>query len=590
MDDLLRDFLTESNENLAQLEQNVVALEQRPHDVHLVHRIFRTIHTIKGTCACIGLARLEAVAHAAESVLGLVRAEKLAVTAPLISDVLAAVDVIRCILDELERSAVEPAGDDTALIARLDAWVSGDLGTAPVATVTPVDQHVAGESAATAVTGETKRPVPVAATGDATLRVSVKLLDRLTNVVGELVFVRNQLLHLSAAQGESPFAKSIQRLDRVTADLQDAVMKTRMQPLTSAWAKLPRLVRDLAQATGKQVKLTMTGAETELDRQIQQAMQDPLMHMIRNSVDHGIESPAARKAAGKPETGTLQLSACQEGGYVILEVADDGAGIDVARIRKKAVERGLVKAEIAARMSDASVHKLVFVPGFSTAECVTSMSGRGVGMDVVRRNVERMGGTVELSSTVGVGTTVRIKIPLTLTIRAALLVKAAGEVFAIPQAAVVELVHAADRDGSVEHVDGARYLRRSDARLSLVCLSKMLALSASEGAANRPIVVCQVGEVRLGLEVDDVLDTQEIVVQSTGRIVTSLPPYSGCAVLEDGRVIMLLDPSGIARQAGITAEAGWRRAVPTPAGARIGTHVRRYHETSDALPSSALTT
>lgn len=563
MDDLLRDFLTESAENLSKLDNDLVELERHPERVALLNSIFRTIHTIKGTCGFIGLSRLEGVAHAAESVLDAMRSGRLQVSSEALDDILTAVDVIKEILTHLEQRAAEPSGDDRALIRRLDHWLGGEgeapaaatpdepsaaqatgPGTGPAthAEAEPAAQDGGTPSAPDAAAGEA-RSAPV---GDSTLRVGVGLLDKLMNLVGELALGRNQLIQLVATQDESEFAKPIQQLNRVTTDLLEAVMRTRMQPIGNAWTKLPRLVRDLAHTSGKQISLQMNGAETELDRQVLQAIQDPLTHMIRNSADHGIEPPATRRANGKPELGTVSLSARHEGGHVVIEIVDDGAGIDAAKVRRKAVERGLARADAVQAMSDSQVLRFIFEPGFSTADKVTNVSGRGVGMDVVRSNIEAIGGTVELASQVGRGTTVRIKIPLTLAIISALLVGAGGETFAVPQIGVVELVRVTDEQRHlVEDVHGARAFRLRDALLPLVHLHALLGLDAQTDGCNS-IVVCQVGELRFGLVVDEVFDTQEIVVKPVGRLVKHLPGYAGCTITGDGRVIMILDTVGMA--------------------------------------------
>jgi two-component system chemotaxis sensor kinase CheA len=398
MDDVLREFLTETNENLVRLEQDIVKLERAPGDAALLNSIFRTIHTIKGTCGFLGLERLERVAHSGESVLVLVRDGKLDALPELVTSLLVWVDVIKEILATIEKTGDESAGDDTSLIASLDAWVNRPSSTTWTPTPAAASQP-ANDGRVQAIEAN-----------DATLRVNVHLLDRLMSLVGELVLSRDQLIQLSSTNEDSRYVAPAQRLDRVVTNLQEAVMKTRMQPIGNAWGKLPRLVRDLAQATGKSIELELSGAETELDRQILQAIQDPLTHMVRNSADHGVESPAARRAAGKPETGRVRLKAYHEGGHVLIEVSDDGAGLDPAKIRAKAVERGMLTREAAAALTEAQSLRLIFEPGFSTAERVTNVSGRGVGMDVVRSNVERIGGVVELSSRVGVGTTVRVRI------------------------------------------------------------------------------------------------------------------------------------------------------------------------------------
>jgi two-component system chemotaxis sensor kinase CheA len=593
MDDLLRDFLTESAENLAKLDNDIVELEQHPREASLLNSVFRTIHTIKGTCGFLGLSRLEGTAHAAENVLDALRAGRLDVQPDLIGDVLQAVDCIKAVLAHLELHEAEPDGDDSAVIAKLEHWLTQVRAVhaevvvpsvvAPAQQVTaehvaeaPVIPAIAIRNPASAEgttaspaehelwSGEERRKLPWpppeetearSALGDSTLRVGVQVLDQLMNLVGELALSRNQLVQIAALQEDSPFASPIQQLHRVTTDLLEAVMKTRMQPIGNAWTKLPRLVRDLSHASGKQLQLVMQGADTDLDRQILQAIQDPLTHMVRNSADHGIEMPSTRRSAGKPEQGTVTLRARHEGGHVIIEIADDGAGINVARVRRKAIERGLIRADAADAMPDAQILRLVFEPGFSTAEKVTNVSGRGVGMDVVRSNIEAIGGTVELASVEGQGTTVRVKIPLTLAIISALLVGAAGHMFAVPQIGVIELVRVTeDQHARVERVHGALFYRLRETLLPLVPLHAMLGIGSDELGETYNIVVCQVGDARFGLVVEEVFDTQEIVVKPVSRLVKQLQAYAGCTITGDGRVIMILDAAGIAGMAKIATE------------------------------------
>ena len=595
MDDLLREFLTESNENLLRIEQEIVLLEQRPDDKDLLGSIFRSMHTIKGTCGFLGLERMEKVAHAAENVLGAVRDGELALTDGVTSDVLAAVDVIKEILEGLEGNEEEPQGDDTDLIARLDGWLGDDgtrseenldllfqaalaaqkavdpaLAEAPRPDETPAPAEAPAEPAPTPV--EASAPAPAAApmekaadapkekqvqgggqsVADQTLRVDVGVLDRLMNLAGELVLTRNQLIQLSQKEEDSAYLTPVQQLNRVTTDLQEAVMKTRMQPVGNAWGKLPRLVRDLASASGKKIDLVMTGAETELDRQILQAIRDPLTHMVRNSADHGIESPKERRAAGKPEQGEIVLEAFHEGGHIVIEIRDDGKGLDVDRIRKKAVERGVATEEAVADMPDHRVFEFIFEAGFSTAQQVTAVSGRGVGMDVVRRNIEKIGGTIEVNSTVGRGSNFRIKIPLTLAIMSALIVGVRGQSFAIPQIGVLELVRIAEGNRQqVENVNGALFYRLRDQLLPLVRLDGVLGFQEVSSEAEGSIVVCQLGASRFGVIVDAIHDTHEIVVKPVGRMVKGVRVYAGTTILGDGRVIMILDIPGIAQAADV---------------------------------------
>lgn len=570
MDDLMREFLTESAENLSALDRAVVELEHSPGSKDTLAQIFRTIHTVKGTCGFLGLSRLERLAHSAENVLGRMRDGHLAVTPEAVSRILRAVDVIKEILAGLEATEAEPPGDDSEVIRALDELTmpggnGAEVGATPGqggcetvqeqarvrvepdAAVPLPGGPVSAELAEGAVGGQGEGKGPVAAQ---TLRVSVDILDQLMNMVGELVLTRNQLLQLTKTEEDPKYAEPVQHMNRVTSGLQEAVMRTRMQPIGNAWGKLPRLVRDLCQLSGKQIELVMHGTETELDRQILQSIQDPMVHLVRNSADHGIEPPDVRRAAGKSPTGTITLNAYHEGGHIIIEIADDGAGINVARVRAKAIERGLVTAEAAATMPDARILEFIFEAGFSTAAEVTSVSGRGVGMDVVRTNIEKIGGVVDINSREGQGTTVRVKIPLTLAIISALIVGHGGQPFAIPQIGIVELVRVSeDTRHLVGEVHGAPVFRLRDRLLPLVRLDAVLGLPRSGQSGDLIIVVAQVGESRFGLVVDEVFDTQEIVVKPIGRLVKDIALFAGTTILGDGRVIMILDTAAISARA-----------------------------------------
>lgn len=572
MDDLLADFLTETNESLAELDTALIRLEQAPDDQATLSQIFRLVHTIKGTCGFLGLPRLEAVAHAAENVLGRFRDGTLAPSPAAITVILQAIDRIKLIVAGLEASEAEPAGDDAPLIGSLNALMKdAAAGPAPAPQAAepaaaagveepaalPVAAPVAAESAEAA-------PLPgESGVAAQTIRVSVEVLEDLMTLVSELVLARNQLLQLGRAQQNSPFTVPLQRLSHITSDLQEGVMKTRMQPIGNAWNKLPRLVRDLARETGKRIELAMHGAETELDRQVLEFIKDPLTHMVRNSADHGLETTAERRAAGKPETGRITLNAFHEGGHIIIEIADDGRGLNTGRIAEKAVAQGLATEVELAQMSEAAIQQFIFRPGFSTAAQVTAVSGRGVGMDVVKTNIEKIGGTIELASREGRGTTVTIKIPLTLAIVSALIVECAGERFAIPQISVVELVRTGGgSDTAIERINTTPVLRLRDRLLPLVRLSSLLALEEDERAegAESFIVVAKVGTENFGLIVDRVFDTEEIVVKPVAPILRDITLFSGNTILGDGSVIMILDPNGIARAVGIGAAAGAERA------------------------------
>jgi two-component system, chemotaxis family, sensor kinase CheA len=603
VDDLLSDFLTETNESLAELDVALVTLERTPDDAETLGFIFRMVHTIKGTCGFLGLPRLEHVAHAGENVLGKLRDRTLSVTPDIVSQVLAAIDRIKAIVTGLSQTGAEPAGDDSQLIAALNATAAHEApaaeappapapaappalaaaaapliatppvptlaGAAPLGAASPGAAPVEAAPEPTA-TEPPPSAVPVAQAATTapastqTIRVTVDVLEDLMTLVSELVLTRNQLLQLARTHENSAFTVPLQRLSHITSDLQEGVMKTRMQPIGIAWNKLPRLVRDLSHDMGKKIELTMLGADTELDRQVLELIKDPLTHMIRNSGDHGLETPAERRAAGKPEAGNIVLNAFHEGGYIILEISDDGRGLAVDRIKAKVLSQGLATETELAAMTDSQVQRFIFRAGFSTAEKVSAVSGRGVGMDVVRTNIEKIGGTIDLKSTQGQGTTFTVKIPLTLAIVSALIVEAGKERFAIPQLSVVELVRAqrgSNTNGPegasnsvIERINDTPVLRLRNRLLPLVSLTELLALGKDdrEGTAAH-VVVAQVGQHMMGIIVDRVFDTEEIVVKPVAPILRHVTMFSGNTILGDGSVIMILDPNGIARASGVGA-------------------------------------
>ena len=562
MDDLLSDFLTETHEGLSAVDEALLRLERAPDDAPTLAEVFRQVHTIKGTCGFLGLSRLEKVAHAAETILGLYRDGSLKVTPEGITLIFAAVDAIRKIVVGLEQHGQEPDGDDAPVIAALDAAARGEsvaLSSAPQAKAeAPVEAAPAAAPAPRALEAVTEAVQTESATAQQTIRVSVEVLEDLMTLVSELVLTRNQLMQLARVSSDSQISVPLQRLSHITSELQEGVMKTRMQPIGNAWAKLPRLVRDLANELGKKIDLEMRGADTELDRQVLELIKDPLTHMVRNSGDHGLEKPADRRAAGKPETGRILLNAYHQGGHIIIEIGDDGRGLPVDKIRAKVLAQGLTTEAELAQMSEHDVLRFIFRPGFSTAQQITSVSGRGVGMDVVKTNIERIGGTIELRSKEGRGTTFTIKIPLTLAIVSALIVQAGGERFAIPQIGVVELVRVGDEhEGNtrIEMIKDAPVLRLRDRLLPLVSLSSLLRLrEAPVGGLKGYVVVMQVGANVFGIVVDRVFDTEEIVVKPVAPILRHITMFSGNTILGDGSVIMILDPNGVARGAGITAE------------------------------------
>ncbi|MDF0521629.1 chemotaxis protein CheA, partial [Bradyrhizobium yuanmingense] len=592
MDDLLREFLTETSESLDTVDNQLVKFEQEPNNAKILDNIFRLVHTIKGTCGFLGLPRLEALAHAGETLMGKFR-DGMPVTAEAVTVILSSIDRIKEILAGLEATEAEPEGNDRDLIDKLEAMVeqgmaamaAGATAPAPVADAPPLVPEAPAAAPAKEMTmgtlvdqtlerplrpGEVsldelerafretaiEAPVPVAQAeakaepaaeapvakeaakpkekaapkksmademageGDRianqSIRVNVDTLEHLMTMVSELVLTRNQLLEISRRNEDTEFKVPLQRLSNVTAELQEGVMKTRMQPIGNAWQKLPRIVRDLSSELGKQIELEMHGADTELDRQVLDLIKDPLTHMVRNSADHGLETPAERLASGKSEQGTIRLSAYHEGGHIIICIADNGRGLNTEKIKAKALSSGLVTEAELEKMSEAQIHKFIFAPGFSTAAAITSVSGRGVGMDVVRTNIDQIGGTIDIKSVAGEGSSVTIKIPLTLAIVSALIVEAAGDRFAIPQLSVVELVRArANSEHRIERIKDTAVLRLRNKLLPLIHLKKLLKID--DGAASDPengfIVVTQVGSQTFGIVVDGVFHTEEIVVK-----------------------------------------------------------------------------
>ncbi len=549
--DIIREFLVESHENLSRLDRELVELEKRPKDAELLASIFRTIHTIKGTCGFLGFTNLERIAHQAENLLSQLRDRQRELTPSLVSLILQTVDAVRKIMTSIEASGEEGSGQFEDLVERLRATARQDAqpsepkpGSKPV----PADPQ---ES--------TKREEDAAkssAVADSNIRVGVGLLDKLMDLVGELVLTRNQILQFNAEREDAALNATSQRLNLITTELQEGVMKTRMQPIGMVWNKLPRVVRDMAVSLGKQIRLEMEGAETELDRTIIEAIKDPLVHLVRNACDHGIEAPEARQRAGKKPQGTLALRAYHEGGQVNIEIADDGAGIDVARVKQKGIEKGLLRPEHAEKMTDREALNLIFQPGFSTAKIVTNVSGRGVGMDVVKSNIEKIGGVVDIFSRAGEGSTVKLKIPLTLAIIPGLVIASGGERFVIPQVSLLELIRL-EGDSSERHIEqvhGTPVYRRRGSLLPIAYLDRVLGLSAARDSAAVNIVVLQAEDRQFGLVVDAIHDTQEIVVKPLGKQLKGLSVYAGATIMGDGRVALILDVLGIGQRSGVLAE------------------------------------
>jgi two-component system, chemotaxis family, sensor kinase CheA len=722
-DEIVREFLVESYENLDQLDRDLVALEQEPDAHPLLQSIFRTIHTIKGTSGFLAFGKLEVLTHAGEGLLARLRDGGLRLTQERTTGLLELVDAVRSILASIEATGAENDGDYSGLVARLTALQApapeAELASATAATrsrstkarahaeavstpatsvtasslpassapelsapaASPNAADAAGGGSSPAKAARPRRrasdrqanaatsstdpsttsqadgasdqpaaqvakhdikaaraarkastgapaapaspPVNVPLLGellqqqadinpedvavamleqqlgderplgeilvdhgqatpdqvrealalqaaaqadarvggsvsDSTLRVDVNLLDTLMRLVGELVLTRNQIVATAAARADTGMQRSSQRLNLLVSELQAGVMKTRMQPIDTVWNKLPRLVRDVSVACGREVRLVLEGRDTELDKTILEAIKDPLTHVVRNAIDHGIESPEARVAAGKPAEGTLTMRAFHEGGQVNIEISDDGAGIDPARIATKAIERGLATVEQLRAMPSREIVNLIFVPGFSTATKVTNVSGRGVGMDVVRTNVEKIGGTVDISSEPGLGTTLKIKIPLTLAIIPALTVECAGERYAVPQVSLDELLclEGEQARAGVEYLSGAPVYRLRGTLIPLVWLDHVLDLTdAPHVDESVYILVLQADGRRFGLVVDRVLNTEEIVVKPLSRQLKGIGTYAGATILGDGRVALILDVRALARRAHVVRES-----------------------------------
>jgi two-component system chemotaxis sensor kinase CheA len=629
MNEIVREFLLETQENLAQLDLDLVTLEKEPSERNTIARVFRTLHTVKGTAGFLGLLKLQSVAHAAENLLSKLRAGEFLFQGEIPSTMLAVVDVIRRMLASIEASENEGTGDYSELIRTLERLTRGEgaksaaateaVPAPPASTNPPTEPQLAATPMPAApaappapkplppATPKPAAPIPVpptplerlappappsaaldpnsvsmssyfppslagqsiiieptetaepraSAVSESSIRVDVGLLNKLMNLVGELVLARNQIMQFSAAQEDGTFLGTVQRLNVLTTELQAGVMKTRMQPIGNIWTKFPRLVRDIAVACNKKVRLEMDGKDTELDKSIIESIRDPLTHLVRNSIDHGIELPADRQTRGKNPEGRLRLHAFHEGGKVIIELSDDGGGIDPVRVRDKAINVKLITSDQAARMSERDLINLIFLPGFSTAERVSNFSGRGVGMDVVRTNIEKIGGTVDVESRLGQGTTVRMKIPLTLAIIPALTVTSGGDRYAIPQVSLLELVRLEGEQAlrGIEHFHGAPVYRLRGNLLPIVYLDEQL-----DVVADRPntgefyIVVLQADDRQFGLIVDEIHDTEEIVVKPLQKQLKGIGVYAGATIMGDGNVALILDVLGLAQRANVVAE------------------------------------
>ncbi|MDA1230068.1 MAG: chemotaxis protein CheA, partial [Planctomycetota bacterium] len=595
--------LIESYENLDQLGCDLMALEKSPDDRDRLSSIFRTIHTIKGASGFLAFPTLENVTHVGEGLLVRLRDGEMRMNADITNNLLSLVDAVRSILSNIETVGSEGDQAYESLVTALEDLRNGKVAEATTSTETakpkktrrtkktispvPVEVTVHKPNEAPSIASPVvQTPLELAAikppdssggssdVQDSSVRIDVQILDKLMNLVGELVLARNQIQQFSQNNTDPGLTAASQRLSQITTELQEGVMKTRMQPIRNAWSKLPRIVRDLSNSSGKQVQVVMEGAETELDKTILEALRDPLTHIVRNSVDHGIESPDRRLAVGKPPEGTLSMRAFHESGKVIIEVSDDGDGIHVDRVRRKAVEKKLVTAAQAAAMSDCESIQLILLQGFSTSENVTNISGRGVGMDVIKTNIDRIGGTLDIHSIPGQGTTLRIRIPLTLAIIPALVVMCDGDRYCIPQVSLSELVRLdGDRPRKdIELMHSVPVYRLRGQLLPLIYLDEELGLRTRRTDEERRadsavcIVVLQADDRQFGLVVDEINDTQEIVVKPLGRHIRSVNAFAGSTIMGDGVVSLILDIMGIARNAHVVGEHSGRAFLESNAG------------------------
>jgi len=589
--ELIRELIIESREGLDQFDQDLLAIENRQNDEETLHRIFRAIHSLKGSSGCLGLKEIERLAHAGENLLSVLRDRLTPPDSTTVAALFRFCDALRRMVADLETGGVSATADHASIIADLNALHSALLHGSPSETHAEDGSSGLFEDEP-GPSGFFREPAPKPAQAppetatfdgpvaiEAAIRVGVTQLDQLMDLVGELVLTRNQIIQHAATLRDPAILQSSQRLNTITSKLQESVMKTRMQPVGQAWSKFPRLVRDLSRELKKPISLVMEGGDTEIDRTLLEAIKDPLTHILRNSIDHGIESTERRRAAHKPEAGHIRLRAFHDGGQVIIQLSDDGGGIDRERVLAKAIERGLIESAIADRLADRDVFALIFAPGFSTAEAVTTVSGRGVGMDVVKKNVEKIGGKVEVESVRGRSTTVRLKIPLTLAIIPALLVLSGGKRYAIAQASLLELVRLEQEQAAtrIELIRGCPVYRQRSQLLPLLYLHEQLGVAPPQLQPGDAIflLIVEAEGCQFGVVVDAILDTEEIVVKPLGEELKTIPVYAGATIMGDGRVALILDVVGMARRAGLLQESRLQSAAAAldPAAATVAQEI-----------------
>ena len=617
MQEILNDFLTESNEMLEVLDQRFVTLESDPTNTDLLNEIFRAMHSMKGSAGFLGFNNLVDVAHRGENILNKLRQGEMAVNPAIISIILETIDVIKAIMADIRESGTDSHVPTGAIAAKLDDILNGTTAVSaptaapaepvaapkvealspaapPAAPVAPpqtlgeilvTDGLASKEQVLDALTAQQHQPEPKTPLGeillqakaiteraldqalhkqekqpkpveeDATIRVETKRLDSVMNLVGELVLGRNRLIKIGTQleqQHESDpqvrvLSETLAQLNLVTTDLQLAVMKTRMLPIKKVFAKLPRMVRDLSQKLNKQVHLEMRGEETELDKSVADEIGDPLVHLVRNAIDHGIETPAERQAKGKAGEGQLTIAASQEGNSIVIRINDDGRGIQVEKIKEKALAKGLISEAELATMEHREILNLIFLPGFSTAEKVTDVSGRGVGMDVVRTNIRKINGSVDLESEPGKGSQIIIKLPLTIAIIQALMVEVERSIFAIPLSTVIEAVRISRSE--IKTINGREVLHLRDRVLPLIRLAQEFDIPTDSNRERFYVVVAALGDRRVGVVVDELRSQEEVVIKSIWDYLETVKGVSGATITGEGKVVLILDTSELVQNA-----------------------------------------
>ncbi len=571
MDDLTLEFIAETEDSIEAISTGLINLENNPDDLESVKTIFRMLHTIKGTCGFLGFDKLSKVAHFGENILNDVRDEKIKPNKSIIDALLQTLDIIRDIVTYIKANSSEPEEEYEAKLNEINAKL-GAVDTLPVeAPTTPMPVIVETQEAIAEVVHESanenvdinqeiakaydiknkkskkSQKAHKEEEKDEIIKVKVSLLDKLMQGISELVLTRNQIRQVEKRRStkiDSHLEDSIQRLDIITSELQESVLKTRMQPISSVWSTYPRVVRDIASTLNKKIRIVMHGEDTEIDRHMLDAIRDPLMHMIRNCGDHGIETPEDRVLAGKDETGTITLKASHQAGQIIISISDDGKGLDIERIKHKVVSLGLADEAKLSQMSDSQIYQFIFHPGFSTASQVTSVSGRGVGMDVVKTNIEKISGVIDLISKKGDGTEFILKIPLTLAIMPAMIVKHNQNKFAIPLICVYEILKITDnQEAKIEQLNNAMVLKIRGYVTPLIILATVLDHATIDDFKNKYIVICNVGHDRFGVVVDKIFDIEEIVVKANSTPVKNLNIYAGSTILGDGSIALIFDPN-----------------------------------------------